>query len=59
MGTTLCELQKIGYAIDWDTLDQRISKQKEALLDTSQKIDPERLKFLLETYDECKGEVIH
>ncbi len=48
----------MGYAINWDDLEQRISDQKAALLDTSQNMDPERLKFLVETYDECKGESV-
>ena len=42
----------MGYAIDWSDLEQRIQDQKAALLDTSQNMDPERLKFLVETYDE-------
>ena len=45
----------MGYAIDWSDLEQRIQDQKAALLDTSQNMDPERLKFLVETYDECKA----
>ena len=45
----------MGYSIDWSDLEQRIQDQKAALLDTSQNMDPERLKFLVETYDECKG----
>ncbi|MFQ8737763.1 MAG: pyruvate formate lyase family protein [Bilophila wadsworthia] len=48
----------MGYAIDWSDLEQRIQDQKAALLDTSQNMDPERLKFLVETYDECKGESV-
>ena len=48
----------MAYAINWETLDERINTQKQALLDTDQKMDPERLKFLAETYDECKGESV-
>ena len=48
----------MGYSIDWSDLEQRIQDQKAALLDTSQNMDPERLKFLVETYDECKGESV-
>ena len=36
----------MGYAIDWSDLEQRSQDQKAALLDTSQNMDPERLKFL-------------
>ena len=35
----------MGYAIDWSDLEQRIQDQKAALLDTSQNMDPERLKL--------------
>ena len=48
----------MGYSIDWGTLDQRIQEQKTALLDTSQNMDPERLKYLVEAYDENKGESV-
>ena len=48
----------MAYSIDWSDLEQRIQDQKAALLDTSQNMDPERLKFLVETYDECKGESV-
>lgn len=48
----------MGYAVDWTDLDERIAKQKQALLNTDQKMDPERLRFLVEAYDENKGESV-
>lgn len=48
----------MGYAVDWTDLDERIAAQKQALLDTDQKMDPERLKFLNEAYEESKGESV-
>ena len=50
--------QPRGYAIDWSTLEQRITDLKASLLDTSQNMDPERLQYLVETYEECKGESV-
>ena len=44
--------------LNWQTLEDRIAKQKQALLDTDQKMDPERLKFLVEAYDENAGESV-
>ena len=46
----------MSYAINWNTAEQRIKTHKDFLLDTAQKMDEERLKFLLEAYEENKGE---
>ena len=48
----------MGYSLNWETLEDRIHDLKSSLLDTSQDMDPERLKYLVETYDECKGESV-
>ena len=48
----------MSYAINWDNAEQRIQAHKEFLLDTAQRMDEERLKFLLEAYDENKGESV-
>ena len=49
---------KGGYAVNWDTAEQRIQAHKEFLLDAPQTMDPERLIFLKEVYEECKGESV-
>lgn len=50
------ELYQHQYAINWDTTEQRIKECKDYLLSAPQVMDPERLKFLNEIYDECRGE---
>ncbi len=45
-----------GYAVNWDTAEQRIKDHKAFLMEAPQKMDPQRLIFLQEVYDECKGE---
>lgn len=48
----------MSYSINWSNLEERIANQKQKLLNTDQKMDPERLKFLVEAYDENKGESV-
>lgn len=43
-------------AINWDTADQRIKAHKAFLMDAPQKMDPQRLQFLMEVYEEYKSE---
>lgn len=45
-----------GYAVNWDTADTRIMELKEFLLNAPQVMDPERLQFLNEVYEEFRGE---
>ena len=35
-----------GYAINWNTVDQRIKDAKEFLMTAPQVLDPQRLQFL-------------
>lgn len=42
--------------INWDTAEQRVKDHKAFLMDAPQKMDPQRLQFLLDVYDEYKGE---
>lgn len=44
------------YSIDWDTAEERIRACKAIVTDTNQQMDPERLMFLKEVYEENKGE---
>ena len=48
----------VGCAVDWDTAEQRIKDHKAFLMDAPQKMDPQRLKFLMEVYEECQGESV-
>ncbi len=43
-------------AVNWDTAEQRIKDHKAFLMDAPQKMDPQRLQFLMEVYDEYKSE---
>lgn len=52
------ETPQNGYAINWNTAEQRISDHKNFLLDAPQKMDNQRLQFLIDTYEECKGESV-
>ncbi|GHT91858.1 glycyl radical enzyme [Betaproteobacteria bacterium] len=45
-----------GYALNWETAEQRVKDHKAFLLDAPQKMDPQRLEFLMQVYDEYKGE---
>lgn len=44
-----------GYAINWNTVDQRIKDAKEFLMTAPQVMDPQRLQFLLDVYEEYEG----
>lgn len=47
------------YKINWETAETRIKELKDYLLDSSRQVmDPERLQFLHEVYEEYKGEHI-
>lgn len=48
--------QKSGCALNWDTAEQRIKDHKAFLMEAPQKMDPQRLEFLMQVYEECKGE---
>lgn len=50
------ETQTSGSALNWDTAEQRIADHKAFLMEAPQKMDPQRLIFLSEVYEECKGE---
>lgn len=43
------------YAIDWSTAEERIRSCKAIVTDTNQNLDPERLRFLKDVYEENKG----
>ena len=45
-----------GYAINWNTAASRLTDLKEFLLNAPQIMDPERLQFLDEVYQEFNGE---
>ena len=41
-----------GYAINWDTAEARVKDLKAYLMNAPQVMDPERLQFLNEVYEE-------
>ena len=43
-------------AVNWENADQRIKDHKAFLMDSPQKMDPQRLQFLTEIYEEYRGE---
>ena len=45
-----------GYAINWDTAEQRVTELKDYLMTAPQVMDPERLRCLLDVYEEFAGE---
>ena len=45
-----------GYGINWDTAEQRVQELKDFLMTAPQVMDPERLRCLLDVYDEFAGE---
>lgn len=45
-----------GCAINWDSAAQRIADHKAFLMEAPQKMDPQRLQYLMEVYDEYKSE---
>ena len=44
-----------GYAINWDTAEARVKDLKAYLMNAPQVMDPERLQFLNEVYEEFQG----
>ena len=46
----------VACAINWDTAEARIKDHKAFLMEAPQKMDPQRLQFLMEVYEEYKGE---
>ena len=50
------QTQTGGCAVNWKTADKRIKDHKAFLMDAPQKMDPQRLQFLTEIYEEYKGE---
>jgi formate C-acetyltransferase len=48
--------EKLACDINWDTANERIKAHKAFLMDAPQKMDPQRLQFLMDVYDEFKGE---
>ncbi|UIJ38288.1 glycyl radical protein [Desulfobaculum bizertense] len=61
MTTPSCEMNSEatspkGYGINWDTADQRLKDLKDFLMSAPQVMDPERLQFLHEVYEEYRGE---
>lgn len=55
MSTVLNNEEMNHYMIDWSTAEERIKEQKDFLLSAPQTMDPERLIFLNEIYDEYQG----
>ncbi|MBI9113053.1 glycyl radical protein [Maridesulfovibrio ferrireducens] len=45
-----------GYGIDWNTAEPRVKELKDFLMSAPQVMDPERLQFLNEVYEEFRGE---
>lgn len=58
LSTDRTEGVNTGNSVNWDTAQSRINDHKEFLLNAPQKIDPERLQFLSEIYEEYAGEPI-
>lgn len=47
-----------GYGINWDTAESRVKELKDYLMNAPQVMDPERLQFLNEVYEEFSGEPV-
>ncbi len=47
-----------GYAINWDTVDARYNELHDFLMTAPQVMDPERLRCLLDVYEEFAGESV-
>ena len=45
-----------AVAVNWESAEKRIADHKAFLMDAPQKMDPQRLQFLTEVYEECKAE---
>lgn len=56
MTTTANTSAGCGYAINWETAEDRVRECKEFLMSAPQTMDPERLQFLNEIYDEYRNE---
>ncbi|MDD2967719.1 MAG: glycyl radical protein [Desulfovibrionaceae bacterium] len=48
-----------GYSIDWSTAEQRVTELKDFLMNAPQVMDPERLRCLLDVYEEFAGEPVY
>ncbi len=44
----------MGYGIDWDTAEDRVKELKDFLMNAPQVMDPERLQFLNEVYENIR-----
>ena len=47
-----------GYSIDWSTAEDRVIELKNFLMNAPQVMDPERLRCLLDVYEEFAGEPV-
>ncbi|MEG2172844.1 MAG: glycyl radical protein [Desulfovibrionaceae bacterium] len=48
-----------GYSINWDTAESRVKELKNFLMNAPQVMDPERLRCLLDVYEEFAGEPVY
>ena len=48
-----------GYSIDWSTAEDRVIELKNFLMNAPQVMDPERLRCLLDVYEEFAGEPVY
>ncbi len=55
MVTIPFEKTETAYAINWETADARVKECKDFLMQAPQTMDPQRLQFLNEIYEEYKG----
>jgi formate C-acetyltransferase len=58
-GTTAPTASAKGYGINWDTAETRVKELKDYLMAAPQIMDPERLQFLNEVYEEFQGESVY
>ncbi len=49
------ETQDSGYSLNWETTDARIKELKSFLLEAPQKMDPQRLEFLMQVYEDARA----
>ena len=57
--STCCDKKTAqGYAINWDTAEDRVKENKDFLMNAPQVMDPQRLQFLHEVYEEFRGEPV-
>ncbi|MDR2125106.1 MAG: glycyl radical protein [Desulfovibrio sp.] len=52
----LLQMHKSKYDVNWGTAEERIKAHKAFLMDAPQQMDSQRLLFLTEIYEECKGD---